>query len=306
MVVQPRNRNNGEETFVPSGATQTLEWITVLSAAGLDYRLTRDADGWRLHVPEAHVVAAESEIRAYERERLPPAPRLVPDPTPNRDRRDLWMAFWCAHVLLLFYLWLGPYDAGIPLLAAASANAERIVAGEWWRAATALTLHAGWPHLLGNMLFLFLIGQTVFRALGRGVGLLLLVVAGFLGNLATAYSAAPPRVGVGASTLCFAALGIMSVLQSAEQYRRYRLWRAVWKRAWIPMAAGVALLGMLGTGPQSDLAAHAFGFVAGAALAAPLAVRASAWPSAKGQWALTALAILIPAASWLFAISSLP
>ncbi len=305
MPAQPGHRNNGEETFAPSGATQTLEWITVLSAAGLDYRLTRDADGWRLHVPAAHVAVAESEIRAYESERLPPAPRIVRATPRTKDRRDLWTAFWCAHALLLFYLWLGPYDSGVPLLAAASANAERIVAGEWWRAVTALTLHAGWPHLMGNMLFLFLVGQAVFRALGRGVGLTLLVAAGVLGNLATAYSAAPPRVGVGASTLCFAALGIMSVLQSAEQYRRYRLWRAVWKRAWIPMAAGVALLGMLGTGPQSDLAAHAFGFVVGAALAAPLSGRTSAWPSAKGQWALTALAILIPTASWLLAIRSL-
>ncbi len=288
----------GEETLLPADATQTLEWITVLSAARLDYRLSHETDRWLIHVPDAHAEAASAELRAYEHERASGTLRFPAARTGGRERYAVWTAFWCAHALVLLYLWLGPYDAAVPLLAAAGADAERILAGEWWRTATALTLHAGWPHLLGNVLFLVCVGQAVFRALGRGLGLTLLVAGGMIGNWLAAMTAAGPRVAVGASTLCFAALGVMSVLQSAELYRREREWRALWKRAWIPMAAGVALLGMIGAGPQSDLAAHAFGFAAGTVVGAPFALRPALRPSESGQWILAATAALVPAFAW--------
>ncbi|MBN1932533.1 MAG: hypothetical protein JW786_13100, partial [Desulfobacterales bacterium] len=35
------------------------------------------------------------------------------------------------------------------------------------------------------------------------------------------------------------------------------------KKAWLPLAGGLALLGFLGSGAHSDLTAHLFGFMAG-------------------------------------------
>ena len=38
------------------------------------------------------------------------------------------------------------------------------------------------------------------------------------------------------------------------------------KKAWLPLAGGLALLGFIGAGEHSDLTAHAFGFTAGIGL----------------------------------------
>ncbi len=283
--------------FAPADATQALEWITVLSATGCSYRLSREAGAWRLHVPLAQSTAAEWELGAYESERNASAPQAAARPSPA-GRMHLWMAFWCAHALFLIYLWLGPYTAAHPALAAAGAHSGRIVDGEWWRAVTALTLHAGWPHLLGNMMFLFAAGQAVFHALGHGTGLLVLTLAGFSGNMAAAYAASESRVSVGASTLCFAALGVMVAWQTAGQWRGFRQRATAWRNVWVPLMAGLALLGILGTGPQSDLAAHGLGFVFGVLFAVPCSMRRMPRVSRAGQWMLTGLTAVVFLVAW--------
>lgn len=293
-----------EETFIPPGAAETLEWITVLSAAGFNYRLERDGQGgWLLHVPLSQAPAAWVELCAFENERLAPVPpeppRRAADPA---DRQSAWAAFWLAYVLILFYLWTGPYDAARPLLQAGCADAGKIMAGEWWRNLTALTLHSGIPHLLANAFFILVLGQAVMHAFGRGLGLMLMLGGGFTGNAVAACVSGPVQISVGASTMCFAALGSMSLHQTVHAWRRWRRWLAVWRRAWLPLAAGLALLGIMGTGEQSDLAGHAFGFLAGALLALPFTVPAVPRLSPCVQWLLTGLAVLLPLASWALAI----
>src|SRR5207249_906367 len=66
------------------------------------------------------------------------------------------------------------------------ADATRMMAGEWWRAVTALTLHADAPHLLGNALAGALLVTAVCQQLGPGVGLWLVLLAGAGGNALTA------------------------------------------------------------------------------------------------------------------------
>ncbi len=289
-----------EVTRVPPDPTRTLEWITALSAARIDYRLSREGAQWLVHVPKRQAEAAQTEIEACDRQAAWPPPHPVePPPVRAESVSAAWMAFWCVHVLALFHVGLGPYQHGRAVFEAACTDAEKIVAGEWWRSVTALTLHADWPHFLANAVFLFFLGQAVFRAFGRGTGLLLLVLGGAAGNLAVAYTVAPPHRSVGASTMGFAALGILSVYQSLRHYRMYRDWRAVARRGWIPLAAGLALLGMMGTGPRSDLAAHAAGFAAGIVLTFPLALCGLPKISAWGQWGLTLLGALLPLVAWL-------
>src|SRR2546428_375850 len=58
------------------------------------------------------------------------------------------------------------------------ADATRMMAGEWWRAVTALTLHADAPHLLGNAVAGALLVTAVCQQLGPGVGLWLVPLAG--------------------------------------------------------------------------------------------------------------------------------
>ncbi len=295
-----------EQTFYPSGSEQTLEWIIVLCAVGLDYRLTRDAQGdWLLHVPSEQSAVAWREVCAFEDEHLHPVP-APQDPEPSRgDSAALWTAFWASYALVLFYSWTGPYDGALPVFQAGAAHAGRILEGEWWRLVTALTLHSGLPHLLGNALFLWAVGQAVLAAFGRGLGMLLMLLGGIIGNVLAALVSDPLQVSIGASTMCFAALGIMSIHQTLAAFRRWRQPRVLWKKIGLPMAAGVALLGMMGAGEQSDLAAHVFGFAAGALLALPLCM--SGPPprlSAASQWMLSGLSAMLPLLAWGLALRS--
>jgi len=296
----------GEQTFTPAGATQALEWITVLSAAGCDYRLTSSADGggWRLHVPCTQAALAWAELCRFENERLSPSVSVpaIPETRTDADTSARWTAFWLAYALVLSFLWFGPYDGRNPFHRAGAASSGAIMAGEWWRCLTALTLHAGVPHLLANVFFILAVGQAVIHAFGRGLGLLLLLGGGCVGNALAACVSAPGLVGVGASTMGFAALGVMSVHQTVNAFKRWRRWRAVWRRAWLPMASGLALLGMMGTGPQSDLAGHAFGFIAGAVIVLPFSLPVQPPVFSKtAHWVMTGFAILLPLLAWLLA-----
>ncbi|MFE4972147.1 rhomboid family intramembrane serine protease [Kitasatospora sp. NPDC056651] len=76
---------------------------------------------------------------------------------------------------------------------------------------TGLFLHAGWLHLLGNLLFLHVFGPTVERRLGRARHAVFYLAAGCLSTygfaLAEAHSPDSTRVLIGASGAISAVLG---------------------------------------------------------------------------------------------------
>lgn len=257
--------NEREHEIRPPTRQKMLEWSAALSAAHIGYRHVRSGSSWVLLVPREEIEAARGEIRAYEDADAawPPPAR---DSTEPSKTHDTWAAVWVTLLLVWFYAWMGPYSAGNPVAAAGSASAANIAGGELWRTVTALTMHSGIVHLAGNALCLLVIGHAVCRMLGGGLGWLVIFAAGVAGNLATALLATPNHVAVGASTAGFGALGVISAYQSTRCLRRSGAWRSVWSRTWIPLCAGLALLGFIGTGEGTDLAAHGFGFVFGAAL----------------------------------------
>ena len=292
-----------EEQIHPPGAQKTLEWITVLCAAGLDYRLTCEEGSWVLHIPADVAAKAHDEIRLYEqhnRHKTPPGPPYTPRPAAN----SFYMSYWFAYVLLVFHWRLGAFDRHNPLLLAACADGTAIMAGEWWRTVTALTIHSGVVHLLSNMVFIILIGHFVCRAFGGGLGILAILLSGALGNWLTAAIMQPDYLSVGASTAGFAALGILVTRQVIENYRSCRDLRSIWSRVWLPLCAGLAMLGMTGTGPRSDIAAHLFGFLAGMLTAFPLALLDRP-PPRRPQILLIAMAAAILAAAWISAAATL-
>jgi len=286
-----------EETIYPPDPQKALEWITALCAAGLDYHLSKEGERWVLTIPGEQVQAAHDEIIAFENTNEGWPPKLA-----VRARREpeyrTWMGLWSAHVILLFYIWLGSFDGGIPFLRTACADGSAIVSGEWWRTITALTLHSGPVHLLANMCFLAILVQAVCRSFGSGVGVFLVLLSGVLGNTVSAFIGAPGNLSVGASTSCFGALGILSVWQSIENYRRYRDAHSVWSRAWIPLGAGLALLGIMGTGPRSDLASHALGFAVGMILSVPICWWGTQWVPAAAQKVLVVMTVAILGGAW--------
>jgi hypothetical protein len=69
----------------------------------------------------------------------------------------------------------------------------------------------------------------------------------------------------------------------------------------VPLAAGLALLGFLGTGERADLLAHLFGFLAGV-VAGSAAAPAPVLRSRPAQWLLALAALGALGACWLLAI----
>jgi len=295
-----------EETLTPRSARQTLQWITVLAARQFAYRLSQQEGHWQLHIPAAQACQARNEIAAFEADEA--ARGSKPPPPPESVTRQTiesahWTGFWCAYTLVILYLALGAFDAANPLHAAGALSRTELLQGQWWRAATALTLHSGFSHLLANVIFLFFIGQAVVRELGRGLGPSLILAGGICGNILAAYTASPYQRSVGASTACFAALGSISLLQAARIYRRHLSWPRIGRTIGLPLAAGIALLGITGTSPGSDMIAHLCGFLAGMALAIPAALTPASTQklSAGMQWALLGICPLALATAWTLA-----
>ena len=154
-------------------------------------------------------------------------------------------------MILAFHLVAGPWEAPQPSrwFAVGTASAEAILHGQWWRAVTALTLHADLLHLFGNAVASLIFVAAVGRALGTGFGAALILLAGAAANLATAAVHRSGHLSVGASTATFAALGIMAGLGILRRYRSLPQRR----RAWLPIGAGLGLFAMLGVGEHSDV-----------------------------------------------------
>jgi membrane associated rhomboid family serine protease len=200
--------------------------------------------------------------------------------------------------ILLFFGVTGPRDFSVAWFERGGADAAAILSGEPWRAVTALTLHADLAHALGNALACALFVTAVGRLWGPGAGAALVLAAGIGGNLLNAAYHGAHHVSVGASTALFGAIGVLAGMQFVRR-RRLRADRA---RAWIPLAGGLGLLAMLGTGARADLFAHLFGLLAGTLLGIAGALGIRRPPGATAQWLCGAGALAALTGAWLLAL----
>jgi membrane associated rhomboid family serine protease len=282
--------NTGDEVEVRRAANRRVaeEYLVVLASAGLDGRAERAPHEWLLLVPGDQAAAAAAALAAYDDDRLHPDD----EPDPPRSAAGLVLAV----LILAVYAATGPRAAWSDAFRAGSAVAERIVGGEWWRAVTALTLHADAPHILGNAFIGLLFTTPVCRFLGPGLGASLILATGVVGNLIAAVVRRTASSSVGASTAIFGAVGILCGRAVVRAARR----RTTGRRPWIPLAAGIALLALLGTSERADLLAHATGFVVGLPLGA--ATAGTPRPGPRVQAALAAGAALLVVGSWMLAL----
>jgi membrane associated rhomboid family serine protease len=255
-----------EHAFFPETHEQALCWLAALGAARFTYRLVNAGENWRILVPAAQGEAACRELETYRKlnQDWPPPPL----PLPNGTSQSSFTSLGIAIGLLLFYAFIGPFDSKSTFGSRGCADSVKILAGQWWRAGTALTLHASLSHVLGNAVCGLFFGQALSRQLGPGLGWFLILLSGLAGNLLAAGAADSPRVAIGASTATFGALGLLASRQFIRQYRHHRDLRNIWSRAWIAAGAGIGILALLGTAPQADLSGHLYGFGAGCLLGA--------------------------------------
>lgn len=289
----------------PLGHVRAGDWSLALRSAGLPHRVRRHGPGYGVFVPPAVLEPALVEVGRFEAENPPGAEPAPPPPTPLVPAGTGVLAVLAtAAAFHVATMTPGLWGMAPELwLRAGQANSDLILSGRWELAVTALFLHGGPAHFLANAA----LGGVVLHALGRelrvGSAALLFVLAGGLGNLVNAWAHGPGHLSIGASTGVFGLVGGLAALRAARDGR------LTLRRAFVPVAAGVGLLAMLGAeGKDTDLLAHAFGFAAGLALGLPagLALRGRPGPGRFAGLALGLAAAGLAALAWAVALGRPP
>ena len=229
----------------------------VLASLRIPYQIVDDTDSCALIVPAEYSAQAMDQLIQYDDEN-PPA--IVP-------KKVVVQYQDAVPGLIAYALIIG----GVTALAGfAASNSEWVVAGrvdgaliragEWWRTITALTLHSGLRHILGNLIFGVMFGLFAGRLLGSGVAWLTILLAGASGNLLNTLLLDSTHRSLGASTAVFAALGLVA----GYVWRGKLMAQDRWSYRVGPIVGGFALLMYTGTGGENtDVGAHLMGFLCG-------------------------------------------
>jgi membrane associated rhomboid family serine protease len=202
-------------------------------------------------------------------------------------------------ILLLFYLATEIWFPTAGWLERGSADAGRILRGELWRAVTALSLHADFGHALSNAFGIAIFLGALSGILGAGPASALVLLAGAGGNFLNALLHGSAHISIGASTAVFGAVGILGGFavagRGATKKPRHR--------RWVPVAAALGLLAMLGTGGERvDVLAHLFGFLFGGVVGILLGLVASSQPGRLVQWGCGGAALALLIYCWILAL----
>lgn len=247
-----------EAAFHTRRRNECLELRLVLDAAGIGAEVGYRDGWWLLVVRNEDLFVAGEEIDAYRKEN-PPGRRRRPVRVPTYGGAAVGVLAYTAVVIGTAIL-ASQWAFGVEWLPAGRMQAGRIMAGEWWRTITALTLHLDAAHVTANLIFGGVFGLLAAHALGGGVAWLAILLGGALGNFMNALVQAPGHSAIGASTAVFSALGI--IVAHALRYRGAL--RGGVLRRWSPLIGGILLLAYTGTGGErTDIVAHLTGFVAG-------------------------------------------
>ena len=218
-----------------------------------------EAGNFTLHAEPADEMAIRHELELYEEEELQwQRGRHVE--LPVFPVGFAWLAVWVASLISVFV-----WQLNDPSITGEFSNSSLglVDRHEWWRPVTALFLHGGVGHLLGNLgiggIFCVMTAQT----LGAWRGWPLILLTGALGNALNAWMRYPARFeSIGASTMTFAALGVLVGVAAirAWQVRSYRELKPIL----IPLMVGVILLSWFGTsGENTDVGGHFAGWGCG-------------------------------------------
>ena len=247
--------------FTHLSADQADTYGLVLSASGISYASQQGKDGWNILVHDTDYEKALHTVAQYLKENPESHP---PDDLRGDEYRRTFTGLWAAAILLAFHVTITLSNGSEMFIRVYGSSASHILRGELYRSVTALMIHADILHLVSNMLGIAVFGTAVCNITGWGVGWLMILCTGIVGNLVNAVLYQTGHLSVGASTAVFGAIGLLAALQFLTKLRlpRQRM------RAWLPLGAGVALLSILGSGGHTDLTAHLFGFMEGILLGA--------------------------------------
>ncbi len=266
----------------------------ILSSSGLSYRIQKIRTGWNVWVDASHYNRALESVELYFRENRNARPEFGEKNIEIR-KDTIISGIIVSIIILLWYILAQNADDAKEIVNRFGASAVKILDGEYYRSVTALMLHKDEVHLAGNMTGLFIFGTAVCSVTGWGIGWLMVLVSGMAGNMINAFMYESAHVSIGASTAVFGAIGILAGYQGSQIKRNSR----PLKSAWVPMACGLALLGLLGSGGvEVDIMAHLFGFFCGILLGILYVLAIKKKPGKFFQWASAAAAMGIVFYAW--------
>lgn len=246
--------------FESSNRRACADRALVLESVGIPYRIVEDTATFALVVPAERSPQAVTELQLYDEENPPRHVIRSTRPMAPQNAAPGVFAYLAVIVAVAGFESLSMF--GQDWLGAGRVDGALIRAGEWWRTVTALTLHADFRHLAGNIVFGTFFGYFAGRLLGSGVAWAAILVSAAAGNLLNTLLLESTHRAIGASTAVFAALGILAGF----------VWRAKlvsqerWPYRLGPLVGGIALLMYTGTGDaNTDIGAHLMGFLCGLA-----------------------------------------
>ncbi len=228
----------------------------VLSSTGISYHLRKGGHGWDIRVNDTDYEKALIAIEQYLKEN--PEVQKTEDPLYYKYQRT-FTGIWVSILLIACHVAISIGDKSDLFVKTYGSSAFHILHGELYRSATSLMLHADTLHLMGNIAGIAIFGTAVCTIMGWGVGWLMILLSGIVGNLTNALLYTSGHISVGASTAIFGAIGILSAHQFFKKFKQ----SGQKIKAFLPLSCGLALLGILGSGANSDVMAHLFGFSAG-------------------------------------------
>jgi len=228
----------------------------VLSSSGISHHLEKGGHGWHIRVNDTDYEKAVTAIEEYLKEN--PELQKTEDPLYYKYQKT-FTGIWVSILLIACHVAIAIGDKSDLFVETYGSSAFHILHGELYRSVTSLMLHADPLHLMGNIAGIAIFGTAVCSITGWGVGWLMILATGIVGNLTNALLYESGHISIGASTAIFGAIGILSAHQFFQKFNP----SGQKMKAVLPLACGLALLGILGSGKHTDIMAHLFGFLAG-------------------------------------------
>jgi membrane associated rhomboid family serine protease len=292
-------REDWTVVYESQGYQSCSDRALVLHSLDIPYEIVRALDRVALAVPAPFAERAKFELWQYDQEnrKRNPAPRPLPISYQNGVPGAVIYV-----VVICLVAWLaGESFFHRDWLAAGRVDGVLIRQGEWWRTVTALTLHSGIRHLLGNLGFGVLFGMLAGRLVGPGIVWLGIVLAGSAGNALNTILLDSAHRSIGASTAVFAALGLLA----GFVWRAKLMSQERWPYRLGPIVGGIALLAFTGTGDENtDIGAHLAGFVCGFLTGTLLTLANSQLAKRRLQLLSGAAALTLVLAAWVAAFAA--
>jgi rhomboid protease GluP len=267
-----------------------------LHSLSIPYEIVVDDNRCMLIVPLQVLQKAKYELWQYDTENRQPR-SLQPAVKPvYQNALPGVVAYVC---IICLVAWLAGESAfNRDWFGAGRIDGALIRNGEWWRSITALTLHSGLGHLIGNIGFGILFGILAGTVAGPGVAWLTILLASTTGNFLNTLLLDSTHRAIGASTAVFAALGLVA----GFSWRARLMSQERWPYRLGPIVGGIALLAYTGTGDENtDIGAHLSGFVCGFGAGMLLTHFADRLPGRKLQIGCGIAAAALVACAWLAA-----